>query len=292
VSEPLLPRRGTGINGGTGTGTGAGLSLAGGSNGTPPAALAGGPGLEAAVFDPLAVAFDRFTAVWDRIDTRFSDWLTQQLPDTAGRALDLGCGAGRHTALLAERYPDVLAVDPSGEMLDLAETRLDRPGVTYQQRDGIDLSPRVDGLFELVLSVHTLHHLGPAEQVLPLVKDLVAPGGTAVLVDIVNPGDWTTPDWHITRAFTDAENAYRASLNPTDPTDILRLLLHPDWLAMTTRDTPLTRTQFHHHYSHTFPGARFVDDLHPLMAAALWHRPAAIAATDQPAPAEPDAARP
>jgi SAM-dependent methyltransferase len=226
-----------------------------------------------AAFDTLAQSFDRFTEIWDRIDIGFTSWLVEQLPDTATRALDLGCGAGRHTTLLADIATDVVAVDASAAMLDLA--RKNNPGVaiTFQRRDGIDLNPDTDGLFDVLLSVHTLHHLGPVEHVLPLVKSLIAPGGTAILVDIINPGDWNNPDWHINRAFSDAANAYRASGITSDPIDILRLLLHPDWLAMTRLDTPLTRTQFHRRYQLVFPGATITDDLHPLMAGAVWHNP-------------------
>jgi SAM-dependent methyltransferase len=240
----------------------------------------------AAMFDPLAEAFARFTAVWDRIDSTFTDWLTRHLPQDAGRALDLGCGAGRHTMLLADRYDDVLAVDDSAQMLQLARANTAAPNITYRRCPGIDLNPDTDGLFDVILSVHTLHHLGPAEHTLALVKGLLAPGGTAVLVDMINPGDWTNPDWHITRAFTNAENAYRASRNPADPIDLLRLLLHPAWLAMTTADTPLTRTEFHRTYSHTFPDAD-INDLNPLMAAAIWHKPPATddpTGPDQPIP--------
>jgi 2-polyprenyl-3-methyl-5-hydroxy-6-metoxy-1,4-benzoquinol methylase len=238
------------------------------------AAYRAGTDPEAAVFDTLAEPFDRFSEIWDRIDPGFTTWLTEQLPDRATRALDLGCGAGRHSTLLADISSDVLAVDASTAMLDLA--RKNNPGVaiTYQQRDGIDIDPATDGVFDVVMSIHTLHHLGPVEHVLPLVKSLVAPGGTAILVDIIDPGDWNKPDWHITRAFTDAENAYRASRVPADAVDILRLLLHPDWLSMTTLDTPLTRAQFHRRYRLVFPGATITDDLHPLIAAAVWQNSA------------------
>jgi SAM-dependent methyltransferase len=225
------------------------------------------------VFDPLAAAFDRFTAVWDRIDPSVNAWMGDQLPAGAERGLDLGCGAGRHAAILAAGCREVVAVDASAQMLDLARANAALPNVRYEQRDGADLHPDRDGRFDVILSVHTLHHLGPPRRVLPLVRDLLAPGGTAVLVDIVDSGQWSSPDWHVTRAFANAESAYRAGGQVADAVDILRLLLHPDWLAMTRLDTPLTQAEFDSHYADAFPGATIVAELRPHMAAAVWHKP-------------------
>ena len=41
-----------------------------------------------------------------------------------GRALDAACGTGRHAAHLVERGHDVIGVDGSPEMLELARTRV------------------------------------------------------------------------------------------------------------------------------------------------------------------------
>jgi len=230
----------------------------------------GGP-----VFDSLAGLFDRFTAVWDAIDGRFTDWLTAHLPAGGQSAVDLGCGAGRHTVLLAERYPRVLAVDIAEEMLHIARTTRSAAGVDYERRGALDVDPGTDGRFDVVLSVHTLHHVGRPEVVLPHVRSLVAPGGVAVLADIIDPGGWTDPEFHLDRAFADARLIYQLTGSPEDAASILRLLLHPDWLAMTGTDIPLTRDQFHQQYEQVFSGAQFADDLNPIMCGAVWHAPTA-----------------
>ena len=233
-------------------------------------AAAGAPGTD---FDGFAGLFDRFTAVWDWIDPSFARWLAAQLPARPGHggtALDLGCGAGRHSVLLAAHYTQVLAVDLSGPILAIAEATRSRPGITYRQADVLDIDPARHGRFDAVVSVNTLHHAGPADIVLPRVRSLAAPGGVVVVVDIVDPGGWTDPGFHLDRAFTDARAAYHATGRTDVATDILNLLLHPQWLRMAATDTPLTRDQFHHAYGQVFPGADIVDDLHPLMAAAVW----------------------
>lgn len=224
-------------------------------------------------FEPLAALFDWFTGLWDTHAAGFTSWLTANLPRhaTAGRALDLGCGAGRHSLLLAERYRYVLAVDTAKGMLDRARERRSRRNLDYQQRDVLGVSAAFDGSFDLVLSVHTLHHVGAPDLVLPHVGSLVAPGGTAILADIIDPGQWTAPGFHIDRAFADARAAYQATGERTAAANTLQLLLHPSWLAAAAADTPLTRELFHQHYTAVFPGVSIIDDLHPLMAGAVWH---------------------
>jgi len=224
-------------------------------------------------FESLADLFERFTSTWDEADGRFTDWLTAHLPTGGQTAVDLGCGAGRHTILLAERYPRVLAVDIADRMLRIARNIRPAPGVDYQRRSVLDVTPETDGRFDVVLSVHTLHHVGHPALVLPHVRSLVAPGGTAILADIIDPGGWTEPQFHIDRAFANARLIYQLTDRADDAASMLRLLLHPHWLAMTTTDIPLTGEQFQQHYSRVFPGVQFNDDLNPIMRGAVWRAP-------------------
>ena len=213
-------------------------------------------------YDAFPDLFDRFAGIWDRINDDFSRWVTAHLA-TGARALDLGCGAGRHAVLLADRYTDVLAVDISDGMLDLARKNRHRSNVVYQHRDIRAVTPGVDGRFDAVVSMHTLHHLGRPDEVLPQVRSLVAPGGVAILADIVDPGSWPSRQFHLDRAFSVARVVYERTGDPEAAADVLRLLLHPRWLDMEMAEPPVSREEFHHDYRNAFPGAVFNDDLHP-----------------------------
>lgn len=226
-------------------------------------------------FDVFPDLFDQFTGLWDGLDSTFADWLSASLPDVlTGRAVDLGCGAGRHTLLLADRCDEVLAVDTADGMLEIARRDRLRPGISYERRDVLAVDPQVVGQFDVVLSVHTLHHVGAPDLVLPRVRSLVTPGGVAVLADIVDPGGWATRDFHVERAFSEARAVYGLTGDRHAALTVLGLLLHPRWLAMAAADTPLTREQFHDAYTAEFPGVVITDDLHPLMARAVWHNTA------------------
>ena len=138
-------------------------------------------------------SFDSFAPVYDRFAELTGDplraYLASVLPDRGARALDAGCGTGRHSALLAERYDEVLAVDLSKPMLDLARHCRARPDITYDRCDLRDLHPERDGRFDLLLSAYTLHHVPEQElpDALKRLRDLLVPGGLVVLVDIVDP---------------------------------------------------------------------------------------------------------
>jgi tellurite methyltransferase len=63
-----------------------------------------------------------------------SEWLPL-LP--TGQALDLACGTGRHTLLLAERGQSVTAVDWSGTALDILENRARKAKLHASRADSV-----------------------------------------------------------------------------------------------------------------------------------------------------------
>ena len=77
------------------------------------------------------------------------------------RALDLGCGLGRITRALAQRFEEVVAVDVSAEMIRRAE-ELHPPAefanVSFHATDGIHL-PLEDRSVDFVFSYEVFQHL-------------------------------------------------------------------------------------------------------------------------------------
>src|SRR6185312_7559351 len=55
------------------------------------------------------------TRIWDGISSSFDDWILAHLPRRVASAVDLGCGAGRHSILLADHAEAVLAVHHVGD---------------------------------------------------------------------------------------------------------------------------------------------------------------------------------
>jgi 2-polyprenyl-3-methyl-5-hydroxy-6-metoxy-1,4-benzoquinol methylase len=218
-------------------------------------------------FDPIAEVYDRFAELTGE---PLLCWLRGVLPLEGAQALDLGCGSGRHTVLLADRYEEVMAVDLSRPMLELARVKRSRPNVVYVESDLREVRPERDGPFDLVLSVHTLHHVVELEAVLQQIRSLVAPGGLVVLVDIVDRRG-RTPRW---RRYVDAARRLPADLMQRDLREALEvygLRTHPAWLAHLDTDRYLTPEAFERWYGAVFPGARFVS-LDRGRVKAMWWR--------------------
>ena len=103
-------------------------------------------------------------ATYDRIADHFSSTREYPWPEVesfcAGRraavALDVGCGNGRHTELLAEHADRVVGLDASRGLLSAARKRV--PGAALVAGDAASL-PVADGAVDLAVYVATLHHL-------------------------------------------------------------------------------------------------------------------------------------
>jgi hypothetical protein len=140
-------------------------------------------------------------------------------------------------------------------------------------RVGSLLDVPADPPFEVVLSVNTLFHLfrehGP-DTVLPHVRSLVAPGGWAVIVDVVSPGARPL-FWHRWWGVQDATRTLVRRHSLRDARTVLRLRQHPVWMTHARLNQPLRRAEFHRRYAELFPGAAFTDDLDPFICAIRWH---------------------
>ncbi|MCH2093886.1 MAG: magnesium protoporphyrin IX methyltransferase [Rhodobacteraceae bacterium] len=91
--------------------------------------------------------------------------LLAALPDdlTGARVLDAGCGAGPMSCALADRGAQVLGVDISPSLLEVAKARTPQhlaPLVSYQSGDMVDLSR---GRFDFVVAMDSLIHYRPAD---------------------------------------------------------------------------------------------------------------------------------
>jgi tRNA (uracil-5-)-methyltransferase TRM9 len=101
------------------------------------------------------------------------------------RALDLGCGNGRHAELLADHVPAVVGLDVSRGLLGTAADRAADRGfaVDLVQGDASRLPLREDAV-DLAVYVATLHHLRPRGARVASLDELarvLAPGGRALV---------------------------------------------------------------------------------------------------------------
>jgi SAM-dependent methyltransferase len=130
--------------------------------------------------------FDR--ALLDRLDDELRG---------AGPVCDLGCGPGHVGRYLADRGVEVVGVDLSPGMLDVA--RLRNPGMTFLEGDMRAL-PVPDGSWAAIVCFYAIVHLAPGE--LPAAfaefRRVLRPGGRVVVAfhigdEVVHTGGMVGP---------------------------------------------------------------------------------------------------
>ncbi|MEU7068462.1 class I SAM-dependent methyltransferase [Streptomyces sp. NPDC046161] len=230
------------------------------------------------------VAFDRIADLYAKFaeitEQPYRQWVSRVVCSHGRRAVDLGCGGGQFLDILADRFAQVLAVDVSIRQLEIAQAKHGQGVITYSCRDIRDVTPDRDGRFDLVFSVTALHHVPDLDDTLVRIRNLVAPGGRVVVIDVVaHTPRWVNGTgalfhlWRRARALRGAGQALVHGYSLAHALAMFRLRVHPVWLELSAHAKPLTRVEFHSRYVRAFPGARIVDDLDPSVCAMVWDSP-------------------
>ena len=111
------------------------------------------------------------------------EYLARHVPAPCREALDIGCGTGEFSRLLAARSERVLALDLSPNMVGLAAERSARfTNIDFRVADVLTTELPAER-FDCVATIATLHHL-PAAAVLPKIKRALRPGGVLLVLDL------------------------------------------------------------------------------------------------------------
>ena len=139
-------------------------------------------GRQAETFDPWAEKAD------DQVAARFRTALGGA---GQGKVLDVACGPGVVTAVLAPSAASVTAFDATEPMLERARARCARAGlanVDFKCGDAENL-PFADAQFDGVVTRLAVHHFEDPQRALNEMFRVLRPGGTAVIVDVVSSED-------------------------------------------------------------------------------------------------------
>jgi len=130
-----------------------------------------------AVFADIAGRYDRLNSILSL--GRDQNWrltVIDRLP--GGRVLDLGAGTGAANVVFGDR--DVVALDPSPEMLALNDAA-DRVVAVGERL------PFADGSFDAVFSAYVFRNLDSVDVTMAEVYRILRPGGVAGIVDLGRP---------------------------------------------------------------------------------------------------------
>lgn len=162
----------------------------------------------------------------------------------ARAVVDLGCGPGNSTELLAARYPqcDVLGIDSSADMVDAARERL--PGVRVELVDihtWIETGPRVD----VILANAVLQWLPDHPGLLGALAARLEPGGRLA---VQMPDNLNEPSHRLMRELA-ADGPWREQLQDAAAarTVVASAPQYHRWLRESCAAAEVWRTTYWHH---------------------------------------------
>ncbi|MGB7921725.1 MAG: methyltransferase domain-containing protein [Pyrinomonadaceae bacterium] len=130
-------------------------------------------------FDRIALLSDEN---WNH-NAHYHRYLMSHIAGHCQRILEIGCGTGNFSRLLAGRAERVLAIDLSPQMIRLAEERSKLyPNIEFVKGDVMTYH-LPDNQFDCIATLTTIHHL-PTEPILRKIREALKPGGIFVCLDL------------------------------------------------------------------------------------------------------------
>lgn len=130
-------------------------------------------------FDRIALLSDED---WNH-NAHYHRYLLSRVPAPCRRILEIGCGTGEFSRLLAGRAERVLAIDLSPQMIRSArQCSKPYPNIDFVAGD-VMTHHLPDNHFDCIATLTTIHHL-PLESILRKVKAALKPGGVFVCLDL------------------------------------------------------------------------------------------------------------
>jgi malonyl-CoA O-methyltransferase len=137
----------------------------------------------------VADAYNAWSATYDSdrnltrdLDERVARHELQNL--RANSVLELGCGTGKNTKMLADISERVHSLDFSVGMIEKARRRVDAANIKFEVADITERWPVADQLFDLVVCNLVLEHLADLDFIFSEVRRVLVNGGRFFLCEL------------------------------------------------------------------------------------------------------------
>ncbi|MCA9804814.1 MAG: class I SAM-dependent methyltransferase [Cyanobacteria bacterium HKST-UBA02] len=136
----------------------------------------------AATYDEWASSYDE-----DRNKTRDLDGLAMKellSSSQLGHTLELGCGTGKNTLLLASLSERVTALDFSAAMIEKARKKVTSDNVSFFEADITRSWPLDSGQFDFVVTNLVLEHISDLAPIFAEAHRVLVPGGNFLISEL------------------------------------------------------------------------------------------------------------
>jgi 2-polyprenyl-3-methyl-5-hydroxy-6-metoxy-1,4-benzoquinol methylase len=130
-------------------------------------------------FDAVAIEYDFMAETF-----HVADFFLEHLPKGRQRALDLGCGSGCMVHELSQHFEQVIGIDLSHGLLEIAQAKRMQQNILYCQMDLYHCGLQQG--FDFIISKNVFHHLSNIPDILKQVKMMLKPEGRLILTDLIS----------------------------------------------------------------------------------------------------------
>lgn len=161
------------------------------------------------------------------------DWILKSVGDSNGkRILDLGCGDGALSYLMAKKGAQVVGVDNEPLGIELAQKNLEEVHMSarcnFVVASAYEL-PFPDKSFDFVVSCEVIEHVQHPEKMVAEAWRVLKPGGTFVLTTPYRLSEFPSDPNHVKEYFpTEIENLLKADFHTVE----IKLTHHIFWSGL------------------------------------------------------------
>lgn len=161
------------------------------------------------LFDPIAGDYDNWydTEIGRVVDQVERDLAVQLFQPSGSKMLEIGCGTGQYTTMLAEQGYQITAVDISEKMMARAREKIANLGYQVKWLNG-DITQVIDHFeqYHGILSMSAFEFIPNPEEILARLFEHIKPRGCLVIGVIAGESPWS--EFYSRKANTKPESVF------------------------------------------------------------------------------------